>query len=63
MQWTYEIIAIERNHQRGTLLELQGSNGTVHAFASAEKSAKLKVGDMLSFDEQVDDGFSLELAS
>jgi hypothetical protein len=63
MEWVYSITAIHPGHPRGTVIQLEGSNGTVHAFADPDHARKLQVGDDLRFSDQVDDGFSLDLAS
>lgn len=63
MKWIYGITAIQPDQPRGTLLQLQGPNGTVHAFATPDQARNLQVGDELRFDNQVDDGFSLDVAS
>jgi hypothetical protein len=59
MAFRYTITAIVPDLPRGTLIELFGTCGTVHAFTDETVSAK--IGDEVSFDDQVDDGFYISL--
>ena len=59
MTFRYQITAIVPDLPRGTLIELRGPCGTVHAFSDEPVSAQ--IGDEVSFEDQVDDGFYISL--
>lgn len=58
--FTYRITALA-NRGEQTVLELVGTNGTVHAFIAHRETGPLRIGSEVEFPEQVDDGFTVSL--